>query len=358
MMRSSVVVGLVMVVGGCVAEVGEEATSTTEQGLKCPDYGCGENSPVGGPFNIRELNKAGNIANSDGVTLLYFQKGTTIYHVDIAGDRVRALTWFGYQVALEHSALAGGYFVLSHPAVNGLPAGTMRLFITSVDVAGQTFWLGPQTQVESYELKYDGAGTVSDPVPACKTPLPGTGIRDTALDPEGRTWKNRFNAIIFAGDRYRQGHVVETGTSTNGWFNIACAGSGPAKLHLNRHTAASTTYGFTSTVAQRQAMLRMYAGDFCGDGNAHTVMGTPIRWWSAVGQSSMPIGEFSYESMWSETGAMCMDVHRLSNSTNPDYAAFGQAIIDSCHIRKCAEFPDFKNFALYNQYLLTMSPAH
>ncbi len=358
-MKHSSIVVLGALLGGCVAEVDDAATSSIEQGLKCPDYGCGENSPVTGPFNIRELNQTGSVANGDGIKLLYFQKGTTKYHVDVYNDRVRALDWGTYQLALEHGALAGGYFLLSHPAYRGSPAGYVQLFINSVDTFGQQFWIGPSNYVETYELLYTGAGTVGHPVPACKLPPPGTGVRDEARDPEGPTWKNRFNAIIFTGDRYNPGYTVTTDTTlTNNWFNVACAGSAPAKLHLNRHTTAGTAPNYASTRAQRQAMLKMYAGDFCGDGTAYTVAGTPIRWWSAQGQASMPVGETSYESMWSSTGAMCMNVHRLANSPNPDYAAFQKAIIDSCHLPKCTDIPDFKNFTYYNQYLMTMSPAY
>ncbi len=356
MMRSSVVVGLVLVVGGCVAGVGDEATSTTEQGLKCPNFGCGENSPVTGPFNINELKE--NVANRDGVVLLYFQKGTTKYHVKVLGDRIQAMDWTtNHTVMLEHNALAGGWLQLSHPPVNGMPFGYVRLWIQSVDVAGQTFWQPPAAQVETYEFRYDGAGTVSDPVPACKSPLPSNGVRDEAADGEGRTWKNRFNSIVFSGDRYDPDtYSVFTGTPTNGWMNIACAGSAPAKLHLNRHTQAGTVTSFQTTVNQRQAMLKMYAGDFCGHGNVYTVMGTKIHWNSSTGYNSGLGNDTAFESMWSETGAMCLETHRLANSQNPDYAAFGAAIRAECGLKLCSDFRDFKNYAAYGQYLMTLSP--
>lgn len=360
MMRASMVVCMVAGVGGCVAEVGEEQTSAVEQGLKCPDFGCGENSPVPGPFNIRELYfPSALVENSDHIRLLYFKKGSTQYHVEVVNDRVRALDWVSNQVALEHNALAGGYFVLAHPAVSGLPAGEVHLFINSVDQSGQEFWQGPPGSVETYELLYDGAGTVSDPVPACKSPLPGNGVRDQATDPEGRVWKNRFYSIIFTGDRYNSGtYTVQTGARAQGWMNIACAGSTPAKLHLNRHTAASTAVGTTATTtSQRQAMLKMYAGDFCGKGTPYTVAGTPLRWWSAGGLSSPFIKEVSMESMWSSTGAMCMDVHRLADSSNVEYAKFAADIRAACGLKPCSDIPGYKDFALYKQYLMTMSPS-
>jgi len=358
MTRSAWVVGFVMVVGGCVAEVGDEDTSSTEQFAKpCPDFGCGENSPISGPFNIRWLDKTGG-PNQDGLKLLGFMKNGHSFKVNVLKDRVQAL-YNTYQpiVAFEHQNLIGGYFRISHPAVAGLPAGEVQLWVMGVDVAGQDFWVGPSGQVETYDLKYTGAGTVSDPVPACKNPLPGTGIRDMAIDGEGRTWKNRFNSIIFTGDLYDSDNytvTIPTGTAANNILNIACAGSAPAKLHLNRHTTASVVPGWpTTTWQQRQTMLKMYAGDFCGDGYPYTVMGTPIHWSSSTGLSSPPGNDGSFESLWNENGAVCMDVHRLANSPNHDYAAWQQLLKDTCVPRKCADIPGFPNQSGF--YIATQS---
>ena len=351
------------VLGGCVAdELGDEATSSTEQFAKCPEWGCGENSPVTGPYNVRELYFLdSNVGNGSHVRLLAFQKninGTVVnYQVSVVKDQVKALYWGTNTVALEHQALKDGWFLLYHDAVDGYPAEPIYLRIMSVD--NQPYWQPPSTAyIETYELGYTGAGRTGDPAPVCNKPLRSSGIRDTAIDPaEGKQWKNRFHSIIYTGDRIGDSYTVTSGARASGWLNIACAGSVTAKLHLNRHTAASAVPGVvTTTTAQRQTMLKMYAGDFCGSGNAYTVAGTPIHWNSATGLNSGSGNDTAFESMWSAQGAMCMQTHRLASSTVTTESEMGTDVFHECQLPKCENFPDYKNYTLYSQYLMTLSP--
>lgn len=353
---------VVGVLGGCVAEMDAE-TSSTEQFQKCPEWGCGENSPVAGPFRIRELNfRDANVDNGKHMRLLGFQKevnGTwPLFSVDVLKDQVRAMIPGTTYVAFEHQGLVGGWFLLQNDEAEGYPAGYVRIYIT--EVSTQPFWQGTSGYVESYELKYTGIDRPhgADKKPLCNRAPAGTGIRNMATDPaEGKMWKERFHALIFSGDRYSETYEVSSRAPELSWLNIACAGSVVAKMHLNRHTAASnTTLYSTPSVARRQAMLKMYAGDFCGTGEAYTVAGTPIYWQSKTGQWSGQGNNVMFESMWNESGAMCMTTHRLWASQNTEYKDLGPEVAAKCPLQPCTSFPDYTNFNLYGNLFLTMSP--
>src|SRR5262249_31439197 len=100
------------------------------------------------------------------------------------------------------------------------------------------------------------------------------------------------SAIAFAGDRYDpvQKIVTDTVRGTQ-WFNLACAGTATAKVHLVRHTNAGawspstwhpgvdiTSPGapYHTAPQLRQAMLKMFAADYCGSGFPFTVDGQPL----------------------------------------------------------------------------------
>jgi hypothetical protein len=347
------------VLGGCVAD---EATSSTEQFAKCPEWGCGENSPLTGPFNLRELYfRDPNVDNGNHMRLWGFQKvinGTLqTYDVNVVKDRVKALYTGTTDVALENEGLVNGWFLLTHDAAEGYPPGVVRVKIVSID--NQAFWQPPSGYVQTYELAYNGVNAPSSEFLAlCNRPLPGTGIRDTARDPaENHLWKNRFNSIIFSGDRYSEAYTVSAGTRALSWMNIACAGSVTAKLHLNRHTTASQAPGYVvNTLTQRQAMLKMYSGDFCGSGNAYTRKGTPIHWNNKTGLNSGAGNDTAFESMWSGDGAMCLQTHRLASSLVDEENEMGEEIIAECDLPLCTDIPDYTNYNLYGQYLMTLSP--
>ena len=123
---------------------------------------------------------------------------------------------------------------------------------------------------------------------------------------------------MFTGDRYDRSNLTVTATTkdTSGnWFNIACAGNVLSKLFLNRHTDASQTPGAPTTLEQRQAMLKMYTSDLCNTGQAFTKQGTPLRWQNPSGtlHNAAP-AYLNREALWTSTGALCLDTHRLHGS--------------------------------------------
>src|SRR5262249_22024159 len=130
------------------------------------------------------------------------------------------------------------------------------------------------------------------------------------------------------------------------WFNLACAGTLTAKMHLMRHTnagawtAASWTPGhevtdpaapFHTDVPQRRAMVKMFAADYCGTGDAFTVDGQPLMYddskhWFAPGSSGVaamhvaadgtlsPSGS-TMEALWTDHGALCVSRPRHVDRT-------------------------------------------
>jgi hypothetical protein len=124
------------------------------------------------------------------------------------------------------------------------------------------------------------------------------------------------DALIFRGDRYDPVSAKIT-TGIDSWINIACAGTAIAKMHLLRHTLAGSEGPFSTTVSQRQAMLRMLTADYCGDGTAYTVDGHPLRyadaggWHHAYIDLSNGTDRHKVEGVWGPKGAVCLDRPRM-----------------------------------------------
>ncbi len=341
----------------------EPELGATEQEASCPIGRCGGNSPLIGPFKAEELNEAG-VENSSRVRLLgYIKPGTNCTvsrkcKVDVRGYQMFVKDIYGNQMTA--GALVGGYLQVWQPGDLNfsppIPAGEARIYLNTYSTAAR-FWQYPYEPLDSYDLVYEIPGIVRGPL--CVT-------SPSVIDGEGNPWLRRFEAFFYTGDRYNQDTMTVTASTyaeAGDWFNIACSGSVTAKLLLNRHaTAGQSGSAIVTTRAQRQAMLKMYTGDFCGDGTTYTVQGTPMRWVSSTGVAG-PVGPTlnSFESYWNENGALCMDRHRLASSTNPDEAALEGMIRNgatntppTCRVMaKCSEISIPAGVA----YLMTASPA-
>jgi hypothetical protein len=140
--------------------------------------------------------------------------------------------------------------------------------------------------VPTYSLTYMSAAQMS-PQPLCTA-----GVNE---------------AILFSGERYDavRKTVTATGPATDGWVNIACATTVLAKLLLERHTEASQDV--PTTRDERQAMLKMFTADVCGDGTSFTVHGQPLFWADAKGITRLPNAPSRLEAVWDESGAVCLE---------------------------------------------------
>lgn len=285
-----------------IEDTTETDTDVAEQAIGCPSWGCNDNSPVMGPYSFWEGNLRG-LPNLQGIRFGKFVIGTVPYTPTVVADQLRAShPVFGTKVGAQ---LTNGYFEVI------TVTGTYKIRVLNVHPKGMspvTFWTGPASQVETYELAFEYPnGTMGDRL--CQNPP-----EQDAHDSTGATWNAPLEAILFTGDRYdAQTRTVRDikPQTTRDWFNIACAGSSLAKLHLNRHTSASVTLGYFAPLQARQAMLKMYASDICGSGKVFTHKGVPLHWANSPGWKQLTGMEFAFEAVWDDKGAQCLDTHRL-----------------------------------------------
>ena len=340
---------------------GPVAQTQQAMGKGCPTWGCGENSPLLGPYAMEELEETG-LPNKDKVRLLGFHKGSTDYDADVRGDKLYALDRATHNIALSGFALQGGALMVEVPSKDPAHPDKAEIRITNVSQAIQ-FWVGPTQLVETYELDYTGIDTpVKEYTALCKDPPPPYKGRIARV--EGHL-TDRYEAILFTGDRYDAERKLVTASSygtAGNWFNIACAGGALLKLHLNRHTTASQASGYVTNTAQRQTMLKMYTGDFCGTGQSFTEQGTKIHWDTKTGLTSGPGNDTSYESLWNKDGAVCLTTHRLNGISTAPYQKEIQGNGTSeypgiCPKKSCSDVSGFPNMALTGGYIVTQSTA-
>ena len=311
---------LIALSAACAMEMPVETGETTQYipslGDTCPTWGCGENSPVMGPFgNWWDLHFGGQ-ANNDRLVVEGFFLGNTRLTPSLRGSRLSATKPslpLGTTVTLTGTQLNNAYFRLRAPS-----GEIFQLIIKSVNPVATstvTYWVGPPTQIETYELKWNHPGEIES-TPVCTNPPE----RDSGEGP-GRFWTRQTEAILFTGDRYSEDKEVSL-TDTSGWMNIACAGSVLAKLHLNRHTTAGSTSTYVTTALQRQAMLKMYVSDVCGTGNAWTTAGTKLHFQQNQTATSVWTNldglEYGFEAQWGPDGALCIDSHRRGTEYWPN----------------------------------------
>ena len=95
------------------------------------------------------------------------------------------------------------------------------------------------------------------------------------------------------------------------WVNFACAGSALWKLVTTGHTQ-SRFWGNT-TIPERQTLLKMVTGDYCGGGVPFTVPGQKLQWRDARGYTqylSSPL-LLELEARWTPNGAACLITPRV-----------------------------------------------
>jgi ADYC domain-containing protein len=289
-----------LVLAGCAAGEAPVATALATRLAGCEDFLCGTNSPAIAGRRFYELNLDGQW-NSELVAL---DRSTGIHdgrnrllELEVRGDAV-------------------------HGKLNGTPlldkelvGTTLPLFVKNdrydliiTDVSRTPYWIESQPRtVPIFKIVYVPHGDdLTKAVALCSDP-----VADDAAGITG--W-----AVIFNGDRYdaTSKTVTETGLSSR-WFNIGCAGSPTAKMHFLGHTLAARDASHSTAPAERQAVLKMLAADYCGSGDGFTVPGVRIRTlWNQPWQTQLPFHEdgwdhFQREASWTADGAVCLDTPRL-----------------------------------------------
>jgi hypothetical protein len=324
-----IVLGFVLagVAAGCVVS-GEEPEAEVTQALGCQSWGCGTNSPtIGDGLLFDELDSSGAEPNRGGIFVVgaKLRDGTPV-RVGVVEDMLVADAG---GVRYTGTQLEGTVIRLYHKEKGGY-----ELLIDKVNLQSLRFWSGSPEIVPAYDIKARKVGELLFKDYACKNDV-------IVTDPH---WSGiEHDAIVFQGDRYDPEHKLVWETpSTDPWFNVACAATTPAKLHLMRHTRAGSyrddhTIGWNTAVKERQAMLKMFAADFCGTGETFTHDGVPLVyddsnfWYREYGPYT------SQEALWSAEGPLCLDNPRLGRTKQDVETECGHSI------PSCGNFYDVFN---------------
>lgn len=104
-------------------------------------------------------------------------------------------------------------------------------------------------------------------------------------------------------------------------MSFACGGSVAGKIKRNGRSANDPWLQFSpnqsltvtsARVSSAQALLKMLEGDFCGDGNSHTIQGTSLTWYDKESMVDNTEGGNHEEAQWTANGALCLNDHRLN----------------------------------------------
>jgi hypothetical protein len=320
--------------GGVDAD--EPPTGAVQQAFSgsstCQEWMCGTNSPEIANFGFWDLNlppslgTPGKRNNADFQLLYFVQKGDK-YLPKVAEGRLTASNSTG---TLSGSALVGGWLVL----VRG--SRSFKLRVTEVGRA--ISWAQqpgkPLVVLESYKLdwtEFTGGSNGKEFVNVCSNP-PSQESGDLLH-------MLQFHTLLFEGDRIDAKPKLDTGVD-NSWFNLGCAGSALAKMALTGHTEASRHAGtFNTSLEERQTILKMFAGDYCGDGTPFTVAGQPLSWVDDALTMKLAAVPLKRESRWYEKGAACLDDARIDvHPTTLSTATFGTT--PSIYEQVAAHCPD------------------
>lgn len=156
---------------------------------------------------------------------------------------------------------------------------------------------------------------------------PGGSPRDVPGLPWDEAYgQHPLEAIVFEGDRIDTATMTIDQNLDRTWFTFGCAGHTLAKLHLTRNTHASDAAVHGHTHSSQQAVLKMFAGDYCGNGTPFTVAGQPLAWRDAPGVVSFYGTTTTLEARWKESGAACLYEPRMLYPTPEGATKFPQIL--------------------------------
>ena len=281
----------VLLLPACATPEFSEATSAE---IRCTPWGCGTNSPtVGDGLIFDELDSSQIETNRSGLRIV----GVTSRAGTPAGIRVQRHSFIA--IAFDGTRFEHGNLVDTIITLKGKPGQFYEVRIAGVHEQDIVFWAGSPEFVPFYEFQVRRLGELKWTEYACKYDVIGPDPAWTGVE---------HAALVFQWDRYDPEHKLVTETAPDDpWFNLACAASAPAKMHLLRHTRAGSydVYGgsFDTTVKERQTMLKMLTADYCGKGHAFTRDGQPLQYRDAH-PWSIAFTPGQNEALWSAEGAL------------------------------------------------------
>lgn len=304
----------------------------------CPEWGCGTNGAwLGGNLVFHEIDASGTQENSANLLFAgFFDRDSNPLQLEVDHDVLLGTCLPNNPKCQVGQVLMGKDLVGSQIKLFHILSPTVReeWTLKIQRYCTTTSWVKPAgVKVPAYQFTFDGPG-VAPRTALCRPPAD-----------RGDQWKALAGmALIFRGDRYIAASKTVTETGGNdSWFNIACAGTTISKMHLLRHTWAGNSDGqHTTTLPQRQAVLDMLAGAYCGDGMSFTVDGHPLLYsykqswppYLPYGDASTPLfwsKVRSIDAAWDENGAQCLGVPRLDDT----YSDIKSAIDARCPKDPC-----------------------
>ncbi|MBK7072823.1 MAG: hypothetical protein IPH44_11015 [Myxococcales bacterium] len=312
------------------------AARATDASAACSKIECGSNSPVIDLYEFHELNEIG-LPNTAGLRVRYLVASGVTYRADVIGARLVGRDLASNAVVVEHGALTGAHLELISPSG--------QLYKLSIDhvTLSTPFWVGAAASpgAESYELNYTG-GNITQKTPVCSLPPRGTQLAK--------------ESVLFSGERFvaETKRVKAAAADDGNWFNIGCYNHVLYKLFYTRNTVPSSALGYALSRAYHQAMLKMYVGDVCGNGNAFTTQGTPLFWNNPpYNWGSAVLGQDVLEGVWGPNGALCIDDYRKGATYYQGVVApaCGSQLPPTC----ASAYPSLSPFPS-NAYLFTSIP--
>jgi hypothetical protein len=199
--------------------------------------------------------------------------------------------------------------------------------------AGEHLWVGqfPGLRVETYDFLYaPEVVSTSNGRPLCSANKYPPG------DPPS------ISAIVFKGELYDPTtKAINFSPSRPGWFNIACVGGAPYKMHMIGYTSvaqarlAAAGTPVPTSEDMRRSMLNAWTMNACGTGTSFTHHGEPITLSEslhalrpdATGYLDPTI---TTEAVWGPNGALCLNTPRLTEEDKPDQPTILKQIEDEC----------------------------
>lgn len=329
----------------------------------CQPDGCGLNGVwLGKEVSFRTLhlpsvNGGPAQANEAGIRIADFKKGAINLIVDVQGQELLGRNT-NSQTVLDPHDLVGSKLLLEHVDSTNQPDNNYTLLINHV--IDQPFWARCSgdncSAMPEKALVYDFTVTAKD---GCKIELCKPGLDENSTNLSGK-------AVIFRGDLYTDDYQVSEGAGTRNAdiFNIACVGTDLHKLHMMRHTAASSISPKPTPVKERQAMLRLLTADYCGTGHPFTENGIPIRiGFKDPDYTPTTISKYlpdnvnnkvsSIDAMWTADRASCITVPRWL-SKKPDVVTLIQ---NTCPLPPpCPSPPSGADMPTFMKTLLVNTP--
>lgn len=177
----------------------------------------------------------------------------------------------------------------------------------------------PRPQVEAYEMNWSEAfGSV--PIFQWKNLCEHAMLPDHSPDLVGPTTVPNDVTFVFEGERIDAKHKTIVDWDTR-WFNLGCAGHTFMKMYLTGHVGAAESMNYITSREQRQAIMKMFAADYCGDGYAFTLPGVLLQRKDDNGWFSYTSPIASIEARWKAEGATCINIPRTQAHPTLDTSA-------------------------------------